>query len=223
MSGQAVELDHSTMGYEARPEATEPAAAVLVLHEVTGLLPYIKEVADRIADRGFVALAPDLYEGKTASGMEDGRPLQDKVTDDVFTTKIGAAIRYLQSRPYCSGHIGVVGFCMGGGFSLRAALQFPQDVDACSIFYGRIPDVQLLEKLQCPVIGSFGAEDRGITTWAIEQFAPTMERLGKALDMKIYPGAPHGFHRHTAPEVYRKEAAEDAFRRTMDFFSRMLK
>jgi carboxymethylenebutenolidase len=223
MSGQTVELDRSTVGYEAKPASAEPAPGVLVIHEVTGLIDYIKEVTDRIAGHGFVALAPDLYEGRTASGMEDGAPLRDKVTDDVFRTKIGAGIRHLTSRPYCTGHIGVLGFCMGGGFSLRAACLFPQDIGACAVFYGRIADMQLLDNLRCPVIGSFGEEDKGITTWAIEQLEPAMERLGKLLDMKVYQGAPHGFHRHITPAVYRPEAAEDAFQRTMDFFDRALK
>jgi carboxymethylenebutenolidase len=223
MTDLMVNLDRSTMAYEARPDSLEPAPGVLVIHEVTGLVDYIKEVCGTIAKHGFVALAPDLYEGKTASGMEDGAPLRDKVTDDVFKATIGAGVRYLKSKPYCSGKLGVVGFCMGGGFSLRVACQFPQDIDACSIFYGRIPDMQLVNDLRCPVIGNFGGEDKGITTWAIEQLKPAMARLGKSLDMKVYPGAPHGFHRHTAPAVYRPEAAEDAFQRTMDFFGRELK
>ncbi|MPZ15067.1 MAG: hypothetical protein GEU73_11695 [Chloroflexi bacterium] len=223
MPRHMVELDGSTSGYEARPDATERLPGVLVIHEVTGLVDYIREVSDRIAEHGFVALAPDLYEGKTASGMEDGAPLRDRVTDDVFKAKIGAAISYLKSRPYCTGDMGVVGFCMGGGFSLRAACLFPDGIAACSIFYGRISDIELVNRLQCPVIGSFGEEDKGISTWAVDQLRPAMERLGKSLDMKVYPGAPHGFHRHTAPNVYRPEAAEDAFHRTMDFFDRTLK
>ena len=222
MPDQMVELDRSTMAYEARPDGAGPAPGVVVVHEVTGLIDYIKEVCRTIASHGFVALAVDLYEGKTANGMEDGAPLREKVTDDVFKAKIGAGIRHLKSRPYCTGHLGVVGFCMGGGFSLRAACLFPQDIEACSIFYGRIPDMQLVNDLQCPVIGNFGEEDKGITTWAIEQLKPTMEQQGKSLDMKVYPGAPHGFHRHTTPAAYRREAAEDAFQRTMDFFGREL-
>lgn len=223
MPADIVTLNPSTMGYEARPDSSDAVPGVLIVHEVTGLVGYIKEVSWSIAERGFVALAPDLYEGKTAQGMEDGAPLRERVTDEVFKDKMGAAIRYLKSRPYCTGAIGVVGFCMGGGFSLRTACLFPDDIDACSIFYGRIPDIGLIDNLKCPVIGNFGEEDKGITTWAIDELKPAMERLGKSLDMKVYPGAPHGFHRHTAPNVYRPEAARDAFERTMDFFGRTLR
>ena len=112
---------------------------------------------------------------------------------------------------------------MGGGFSLRAACLFPQKINACAVFYGRIENLELLKNLHAPVLGNFGEEDKGITTWATEQFRPEMEKLGKSLDMKIYPGAPHGFHRYTTPHVYRPDAARDAFQRTLDFYDKTLK
>jgi carboxymethylenebutenolidase len=223
MPATEVQLDASTVGYEARPEGEAPQPGVLIIHEVTGLNDYIKEVAAQVAARGFIALAVDLYEGKTASGMQDGAPLREKVTEEVFRTKIGAGIRYLRSPSYCSGQLGVTGFCMGGGFALWAACLFPDDLQACSIFYGRIGDLGLLQNLKHPVIGNFGAEDTGITTWAGEQFWPEMAKLGKSLDMKLYPGAPHGFARHNDPRAYRAEAAEDAFARTFDLFDRALR
>lgn len=223
MPAEMVTLDAATMGYEARPDSGGAAPGVLVVHEVTGLVDYIKDVARMIAERGFVALAVDLYEGKTAQGMEDGAALREKVTEAVFKVKIGAGIQYLRSRPYCTGRSGVVGFCMGGGFSLWAACLFPQDIGACSVFYGRLGNMSLLQNLQCPVIGNFGGEDKGITAWAGEQLWPEAVRLGKTLDMKVYPGAPHGFHRHTAPQVYRPEAAKDAFERTVALFGQTLR
>lgn len=195
----------------------------MVVHEIMGLVDYVKGVADSFAEAGFTALAVDFFEGKTAAGMEDGAPLRDKATEEVFRAKMGAGIRYLKSRPYCSGKLGVMGFCMGGGFALWAACLFPQDFQACSVFYGRIRDKGLLKNLKCPVMGNFGAEDKGITAWAVEELDPEMKRLGKRLDMKIYPGAPHGFHRHTTPHVYRPDAAKDAFQRTLGFFAGELK
>lgn len=218
-----VQLDANTMGYEARPENVTSAPGVLVIHEVSGLVDYIKDVARMLAEHGYVALAVDLYEGKTARGVEDGAPLRERVTNDVLKAKMGAGARYLKSQPYCNGRLGVVGFCMGGGFSLRTACLLPDEIDACALFYGRIPDLQMLQSLQCPVIGSFGEEDVEITRWAVEQLQPEMERLGKSLDMKVYPRAPHGFHRHTTPNFYRPEAAKDAFQRTLDFFDKTLR
>ncbi len=223
MAEATVQLNESILGYEFTPESQRKAPAVIVIHEVMGVVDYVKDVARSLSDKGFASLAIDLFEGKTAKGMEDGRPLRDKVTEEVFKTKIDAGIRYLESRPYFSGKTGVIGFCMGGGFSLRTACLFPRKINACVVFYGRIDNIELLKSLQAPVLGNFGEEDKNITSWAVEMFRPTMERLGKSLDMKVYPGAPHGFHRHTTPHVYRAEAATDAFQRTLDFFDSTLK
>ena len=223
MAEATVQLNEIILGYEFTPESQRKAPAVIVIHEVMGLVDYVKDVARSLSDKGFASLAIDLFEGKTAEGMEDGRPLKDKVTEEVFKTKIDAGIRYLESRPYFSGKTGVIGFCMGGGFSLRTACLFPKKINACVVFYGRIDNIELLNSLQAPVLGNFGEEDKNITNWAVGMFKPTMERLGKSLDLKVYPGAPHGFHRHTTPHVYRPEAAMDAFQRTLDFFDTTLK
>jgi carboxymethylenebutenolidase len=167
-----VQLNESILGYEFTPDAQRKAPAVLVIHEVMGVVDYVKDVARSLSDQGFAALAVDLFEGKTAKGMEDGRPLRDKVTEEVFKTKIDAGIRYLETRPYFSGKLGVIGFCMGGGFSLRTACLFPQKINACVVFYGRIDNLEVLKSLRAPVLGNFGEEDKNITTWAVEMFRP---------------------------------------------------
>jgi carboxymethylenebutenolidase len=223
MTDAMVKLNDNTMGYEVRPDSAAPSPGILIVHEVTGLIDHIKETAKSLAEKGFTTLAVDLYEGKTAKGMEDGGPLREKVTDDVLKTKMGAGAKYLKSRPYCNGKLGVVGFCMGGGFSLKTACLIPDDIQACVVFYGRIPDLNLLKSLKAPVLGNFGEEDKGITTWAGNELKPEMEKLGKSLDMKVYPGAPHGFARHNDPKVYRPESAKDAFERAINFFSKNLK
>ena len=223
MTDAVVRLNDNTMGYEVRPDSQAPSPGVLIVHEVTGLIDHIKETGKSLAEKGFSTLAVDLYEGKTAKGMEDGAPLREKVTDEVLKTKMGAGAKYLKSQSYCNGKLGVVGFCMGGGLSLKTACFLPDDIQACVVFYGRIPDLNLLKSLKAPLLGNFGEEDKGITTWAVEQLKPEMEKLGKSLDMKVYPGAPHGFARHTDPRVYRPESAKDAFQRAIDFFSINLK
>ncbi len=223
MAGETVQLDDTTLGFEAHPADGEPQPGVIIIHEVTGLNDYIRDVVENYANRGFVALAVDLYEGKTANGMQDGLPLREKVTEEVFRTKIGAGIRYLRSRPYCSGRLGVTGFCMGGGFCLWAACLFPDDLEACSIFYGRISDLTLLQRLRHPVIGNFGALDTGITTWVGQELWPAAMKYQKSLDVKLYPGAPHGFARFTDPVNHRPEAAQDAFERTYALFDRALR
>ena len=223
MPGEMVQLDSTTMGYEVRPKQGDAQPGVVIIHEITGLNDYIKTVAQQVADRGFVALAVDLFEGKTAQGMQDGMPLREKVTGDVLRTKVGAGIEHLKARPYCTGQLGVTGFCMGGGLALWSACLYPDEIQACSIFYGRIGDMDLLEKLKHPVIGNFGAQDQGITTWAGQDLWPAMVKLEKSLDMKVYPGAPHGFAREGDPNAYRPEAARDAWDRTFGLFDRQLR
>jgi carboxymethylenebutenolidase len=221
--GDMVQLDPGTMGFEARPQGTSAQGGVVIVHEITGLNDNTRRVAQQIADRGYVALAVDLFEGQTPKGMEDGLPLREKVTEDVLRTKIGAGVSYLKARPYCSGQLGVVGFCMGGGMALWSACLFPDDIRACSVFYGRIGNLELLERLQHPVIGNFGAQDAGITTWAGQELWPAMMKLEKSLDMKVYPGAPHGFAREGDEKTYRPEAARDAWDRTFGLFDRELR
>ena len=222
MAEGMVQLNETTVGFEARPDGVPSAPAVLVVHEIVGLDDYIKEVTRAFAANGYVGLVVDLFEGETALGREDGTPLREKVTPEVLKAKMGAGASYLRSQTYCSGRIGVVGFCMGGGFSLLTACLLPDEIQACSIFYGRMANLELLQRLRCPVVGNFGEEDRGITTWVQEEFKPEMERLGKQLNIKVYPGAPHGFHKDTNPTSYRPEAAKDAFQRTLDLFGEAL-
>jgi carboxymethylenebutenolidase len=223
MPGTTVQLDPSTVGYEAKPTGAGPHPGVLIVHEITGLNDQIKGVADNFASRGFAALAIDFFEGQTAQGMQDGLPLREKVTPDVLQAKVRSGIQYLKGQSYCSGRLGVTGFCMGGGFALMSACLFPDDIQACSIFYGRIGDLGLLQNLKHPVIGNFGAEDEGITTWAGQELWTEMRKLNKSLDMKVYAGAPHGFARTGDPKTYRPEAADDAYERTYALFDKALR
>src|SRR5207244_2966516 len=161
-----VQLNQDTMGFEARPDSSEKLPGVLIMHEIHGINQYIKEVAQKLAENGYLAVAVDLYGGKVAQGMEDGAPLREAVTDEIFQAKVGAGVEYLKNHPQCSGKLGVVGFCMGGGNALKTACLFGADIQACSMFYGRIGDMKLLEGLQGPVVGNFGGEDKNITEWA---------------------------------------------------------
>src|SRR5262245_25509070 len=222
MKEKLVQLDQTTVAYEVKPDSA-PVPAVIVIHEVVGLNDYIKEVTRKIANEGYLGLAVDFFEGNTAMNSEEGAHLRVRLSEEMIKAKLGAAIQYLRSEVDYSLRIGVMGFCMGGAFALRAACFFPKEFRACSVFYGRLENVDLLKHLECPVVGSFASEDIRVTSWAVERFKPTMERFGKTLVIKIYPGAPHGFHRHTDPKVYRSGPANDAFQRTLDLFHRTLR
>jgi carboxymethylenebutenolidase len=118
--------------------------------------------------------------------------------------------------------IGTVGFCMGGALSLYAASKNPQ-VGACVIFYGIHPNVKPdLASLQAPVLGLYAERDGFVTPAVVHELEERLKKAGKSADMHIYPGVDHAFFNDTRPEVYNEAAAQDAWRRVLDFFSKNL-
>jgi carboxymethylenebutenolidase len=219
----SIAIDENATGYETRPDIETRVPGIVVLHESTGLNNYTKDVARELAKEGFIGLAIDLYQGKIAASYEEGlRLLEEHVTRDRVKTYIKAAVRYLHYQRHCSGKIGILGFGTGGGFALMAACSFPADIQACGLFYPRIETLDDLEQLACPVIVNVGADDEKFVLPIVEKLKPMLEKLNKQFEIKIYDGAPHGFHRHTTPRVYREEAAKDAFRRAVELFRRTL-
>jgi carboxymethylenebutenolidase len=219
----SIAIDENTAGYETRQDSATPVPGILLLHESTGLNNYTKDVTRELAKEGFIGLAIDLYQGKIAASYEEGlRLLREHVTRDGLKTNIEAAIGYLHSARHCSGKIGILGFGTGGGFALMAACSFPEDIQACGLFYPRIETLDDLEQLECPVMVNAGADDEKFVVPIVETLKPMLEKLNKQFEIKIYDGAPHGFHRHTTPRVYREEAAIDAFRRTVELFRKTL-
>ena len=103
-----------------------------------------------------------------------------------------------------------------------AACSFPADIQACGLFYPRIETLDGLEQLKCPVMVNVGADDEKFVVPIVETLKPMLEKLNKQFEIKIYDSAPHGFHRHTTPRVYKEEAAIDAFRRTVELFRKIL-
>jgi carboxymethylenebutenolidase len=119
-----------------------------------GLTDYIKDVAKSIAVQRYISLAVDFFEGYTAKNSAEGRPLRARLSEDMIKAKLDAAIQYLRSETDCSARIGVMGFCMGGAFAVRAACFFPKEFKACSVFYGKLQNVELLKHIECPVVGT---------------------------------------------------------------------
>ena len=137
-----------------------------------------------------------------------------------FARDLVGAVRYLQKRPEVDpGRIGSVGFCMGGGISADLAVVCPE-LAAAVIFYGQNPPLDRVPEINAPVLGIYGEEDKGITG-AVPELERAMREAGKDFRYHVYPGAPHAFFNDTRPN-YRKEAAEDAWRRTLEFFGETL-
>ncbi|MCS6886458.1 MAG: dienelactone hydrolase family protein [Acidobacteriota bacterium] len=212
----------STQGYLAVPESGK-GAGVVVLQEWWGLVPHIKEVVDRFAAAGYVALAPDLYHGETTTSPDRAGKLMMSLRIDEAEKEMRAAIEYLLAHSAVEPkRIGTVGFCMGGLLSLYAACKNPQ-VNACVIFYGGFPGVEPdLASLQAPVLGLYAERDGFVTVDSVRQLEAKLNQLGKSAEIKIYEGCDHAFFNDHRPEVYNKEAAEDAWRRVLDFYAKHL-
>ncbi|HUZ47280.1 MAG TPA: dienelactone hydrolase family protein [Terriglobia bacterium] len=211
-------------GYLAFPAAPGRHPALVVIQEWWGLNDWVKEQAREFARQGYVALAPDLYHGQVATDPERARELMQAMPQDRAVRDLEAAFDYLAARSDInSKKIGSIGWCMGGGLSLQLAIREPR-LAACVVNYGRlVTDSRSIQKIRAPVMGNFGAEDRGIPPAAVEAFEKAMKAADKPFDAKIYEGAGHAFENPGNKARYRPEAARNAKARTLAFFDRTLK
>jgi carboxymethylenebutenolidase len=211
-------------GYLAKPEGNGPWPGVIVIQEWWGLEEHIKDVARRLAETGFVALAPDLYHGRVTAEPDEARKLAMGMQLDVAMRDIQGAIDYLKGLPDVSPKkIGVVGFCMGGTLTLRAAIR-SGDVGAAAPFYPGGVDNLFgdIDKIRAPIFAAFGADDGSIPLDKVEQFKQLLAQQGKQAEVKVYQGAPHSFFNDTR-DSYRPEAARDAWQHTVGLFRDALK
>jgi carboxymethylenebutenolidase len=213
---------HTTPGYLARPESGR-GPGVIVIQEWWGLVPHIEDVADRFAAEGFVALAPDLYHGKKATGPDQAGKLMMALNIAEAEQDLRGAIHYLREQPGVAGtDVGTIGFCMGGALSLFAASRNP-DVGACVVFYGGHPNVKPdLPSLRAPVLGVWAGKDGFVTPEVVRELDGALTALGKRHEFHTYPGAQHAFFNDTRPEVYDAAASADAWAKTVAFFRREL-
>lgn len=209
--------DGTTRGYLSVPQSGS-GAGVIVIQEWWGLVDHIKDVCDRFAGEGFVALAPDLYHGKTTKSPDEAGKLMMALRIDEAERDLTAAAEYLSTHDaVTSEKVGVVGFCMGGALSLYTATKNPH-IGACVVFYGGHPNVKPdLPNLHAPVLGLYAARDGFVTPDSVRELERKVKDLGKQIEVHIYPETDHAFFNDSRPEVYNAGAAEDAWRRTVDF------
>ena len=212
----------TTGGYLAEPK-NGSGPGVIVIQEWWGLVDHIKDVCDRFAAEGFVALAPDLYHGKTTKSPDEAGKLMMAMRIDEAERDLCAAVDYLFTQDsVASAQIGVVGFCMGGALSLYTATKNPK-VGACVVFYGGHPKVKPdLPNLHAPVLGLYAEKDGFVTPELARDLERQLKELGKQIEVKIYKGTDHAFFNDTRPEVYNAEAAADAWQRTVEFLRKHL-
>lgn len=216
--------EETVTGYLAVPESKGPHPALVVIHEWYGLNDWVKEQARKFAQNGYVALAVDLYRGKVASDPGEAHELSRGLAEDRAVRDMKAAVDYLAARTDVEKKkIGSVGWCMGGGYSLNLALNEPR-LAACVINYGHlVTEPAEIQKIHAPILGNFGALDRGITPDDVRKFESALKSAGKSIDVKIYNGAGHAFENPNNKSGYRPEAAGDAWNRMVSFFNKTLK
>ncbi|HSB77379.1 MAG TPA: dienelactone hydrolase family protein [Candidatus Methylomirabilis sp.] len=206
-------------GFLARPGKGIPG--VIVLQEWWGLVPHIKDVAGRFAGQGYLALAPDLYHGKSTLEAAEAEHLMKGLDWARAAKEIAGAVRHLREVEGAT-RVGVVGFCMGGALTIIAATQ--PGVDAYAAFYGFPPaGAAPLEKVAAPGLLFFGEQEPFFSVPDAKAFAEAQRKRGREAEVIIYPGAGHAFFNNERVEAYRKDAANDAWRRTLELFGRHLR
>lgn len=208
--------------YLARPAIIEhKLPAVVVIHENRGLNPYIEDVTRRLAIAGFIGFAPDALTplGGYPGNDDEGRTLQRQRDRAEMREDFAAAVDYLQSHPDCSGKVGSVGFCFGGGMSMYLAVRI-SSLAAAVAFYGRHPVAADAPKIRAPLMIHHGALDERINAgWP--DFEQALQAAGSTYEQFMYADANHGFHNDTTPR-YDKEAAKLAWQRSIAFFEKNL-
>jgi carboxymethylenebutenolidase len=205
-------------GYLAVPAAGS-GPGVLVLHAWWGLTPFFTSVCDRLAEAGFVALAPDLHHGQTAATVEEAEALvkQSEGPNQVRTKAVAAgALAQLRAHPAVQGTgVGVVGFSMGAAWAIVLANQAPQDIAAVVLFYGTYsPD---FTPARAAFLGHFAESDEWEPLEGVREMEAALRAAGREVTVHLYPHTGHWFFEADRPEAYKREAAEMAWTRTVEF------
>jgi carboxymethylenebutenolidase len=207
-----------------RASASGKLPGILVIHENRGLNPHIEDVARRIALENFIAFAPD---GLTSVG---GYPGDDDKGGELFRTvdrakmmkDFLAAAKRLKARPDCTGKIGAVGFCFGGGVVNQLAVMMGADIAAVVSYYGQAPAAADVPKIKAAVLVHHGETDtRLVEAWPAYEAA--LKAAGVKYEGHIYPGAGHGFNNDATPARYNKAAADQAWKRTIEWFNQYVR
>lgn len=194
---------------------------IIVVHENRGLNPYIEDVGRRAAVEGFISLAPDALTplGGYPGNDDDGRTMQRQRDRNEMLEDFIAAFNYLKSHDYCTGHIGVVGFCFGGWISNMMAVRLPE-LKAAVPYYGRQPGNEDVPKIKASLLLQYAELDKRVNEgWPAYEAA--LKANNKEYVAYMYKDANHGFHNNTTPR-YDEEAAKVSWQRTIEFFQQKL-
>jgi carboxymethylenebutenolidase len=209
--------------YMARPKDAEKLPAVIVIHENRGLNSHIEDVTRRMALEGYLALGPDLLSplGATPADEDVARDMIGKLDGEKTTQNLVLAVAFLKQHAHGNGQVGAVGFCWGGGPVGDLVVNAP-DLNACVVYYGRQPQAAEIEKIRAPLLLHYAGLDQRINK-GIPAFEEALKKAGKQYTLHMYEGANHAFNNDTSEARYHKQAAEQAWARTIAFFKANLK
>jgi carboxymethylenebutenolidase len=212
------------------PERSDKAPVVVVIHEIYGLTPWVRGVADQLAADGFIAIAPDLMTSHGLAGTPEDGPSPDQASAVIRTLDpqnvqrhLDATARYGMALPAATQKYGVIGFCWGGTTSFTHALHAP-DLDAAIVYYGSTPRDASFSSVQAPILGLYGGEDNRVNS-TIPVADSGMRAAGKSYESRVFAGAGHGFLRAQTDSVRgaaNRQASEEAWSATIAFFRRHL-
>ena len=207
----------------SRPKGDKKLPCVIVIHENRGLQPHIEDVVRRVALKGFLAIAPDALSplGGTPKDVNEARSKIGKLDSEATVKNFAAAVKYLKTHPQSTGKVGCMGFCWGGGVTNQVAVHSP-DLTAAVPFYGRQPASEDVPKIKASVLAHYGGLDKRINA-GIEAFEAALKKASVDYKIYMYEGAAHAFFNDTNESRYHKEAAELAWKRTIEFFNAKLK
>jgi len=221
---EMIEVPGGMPAFLARPEGA-PRPAVLVIQEAFGLNGHIRDVTQRIASEGYVALAPDLYwrggKGRSVAyeDLAEAIGIMQTLKDPEVVTDVGSAIAYLEKQPFArADRIGITGFCMGGRVSYLVACELADKIRAAAPFYGGGIPIDRTAKLKAPVLAFFGEQDGFIPLAFVEQLRAEAAKQKKQVEIVVYPGAGHGFFCNERSS-YDPAAAADAWERLKKFLA----
>ncbi len=223
----------------SRPDGPGPFPAILMCYELWGMADtpeggqHMRDVAIRFANRGYVAIVPDIYAARGQFPRLEGGAIVGGPRDEDADRDLCAAVEWLRSQPYVAGDaIGAIGWCGGGRHALFLAARCP-DLRATASFYGRpvnraitdgqpVSPIDLVPEMGCPVFGAYGEADQGIPADSVRDLQAKLDEHGKPHEIHIYAGAPHAFM-NDKRDSYRELAASDSWRRVLRFFGQHLR
>jgi carboxymethylenebutenolidase len=222
--------------YEARPEAQGRYPILVVVSGFTGNSEHHKDVVRRFAHAGYYAISAELYHregGMQGKTFQEMGAIASKVTRKQYLGDITSAADHAKRQTWArDDRLGATGFCGGGALTLHLTAEYPS-VAAAVPWYGHLkrthPDApgvdafSLIPRVKAPVLGLYGEADGGIPADDVKRFEAELKKTNPNVEFVLYPGAPHAFFSDDRPQVYKKEAAEDAWKRCLAFFAKHLK